>query len=160
MTTEPFDITQAMQDSHPHFQPTLQSRNERKNMNTAEREDLENLRDAVDAYINGRPVQRRDCMGMWIEVEEPIFSLKYTWRPKPQHKTRDWTAADVPFPCWLRLKSAPENQWLVVNVDDIGIKTGINFGHATWEKLRADAEHSTTRKPDSWHPCEVTEGEG
>lgn len=166
MTTAPFDITQAMQDSHPHFQPTLQSRNERNNMNTADYtpEELRLCADAKEAYDKGLPIEHRNAGtngGNWYPCKDQ-FTLNNGWRyrPKPQPKTRPWSKPeDVPGPvCWLRYKLTPTDCSMIIGIDRDGIESllGPSVKHDFWVDLK-NQEHSTTRLPDSWQPCEVTE---
>lgn len=124
-------------------------------MNDTER--LTSLRDAIDAHLAGKPVQAKALdYEIWSDQPNPDFlrfASRLDFRPKPEAKTRPWTADDVPSLCWLRHKDG-WNVQLVTYVYSEAVR--VHDGPIKYDNLADKWLHSTDRK--TWLPCvEVTE---
>ncbi len=128
------------------------------------REQLTDLRDAIDAHLAGKPVQWSGQDGVWFDnlTTYPDFTHNFHWRPKPESKTRLWSKPeDVPLPiCWLRNPhwEAGALNALILSVGDRGFEYHTNVVRfVSWyerEKIE-QLEYSTDGK--NFLPCTVTE---
>jgi hypothetical protein len=127
-------------------------------MTTDQRRDL---RDAIDANLNGKPVQSVDpneCNARWRDTDHPTFSSDLLWRPKP--KTRPWNCpADVPMPvCWLRRIGQSDVSAVVVSVSTRGFEYSIRhdrFVPWSYTAKIVELEYSTDGR--DWRKCEIVE---
>jgi len=129
------------------------------------REQKQDLRDAIDADLAGKPVQFFDAVGTggtWRDVVSPGFSSSVLWRPKPEPKTRLWRPEDVPMPCWVRYSTSTatsgsqpihgvlkDGVWLLLGAPDVPQMCLVD-----WDTLQYWLYSTDGRQ---WQPCTVTE---
>lgn len=132
-------------------------------MTDQERQELTELRDAVQANIYGKPIQwRHRLVDKWVDCGKGITTFDmglFRYRPKPEPKTLPWSKPEhVPLNCWMRPPSQ-DNQRMVTAIKDDGmfIDSVCNGGGSVffkWSELR-EFTYSTDRI--TWQPCVVTE---
>lgn len=132
---------------------------------TYTKDQLKDLRDAIDAHLAGKPVQAF-ISSDWKEVLEPSFDTTYRWRPKPEPEPpKLWDCmADVPGPvCWFRMGPG-DPPLLMIGFCGPDYKPAVVMGITvcvhnrtmplSWEELAKHWEHSTDRTDDaSWKSC-------
>ena len=126
-------------------------------------EQLKDLRDAIDATINGKQIQFRNCsIAEWTDHrtdEQPNFALKgCLYRPKPAPTTRPWSwHSDVPSPvCWIRGDGILAMMIVAFSTDGSGFILGNISEVYSWSDiLTRRLEYSTDRV--TWHKCEVSD---
>lgn len=116
-------------------------------------EQLKQTRDAMTAFLEGKPVQFSISNSPWQDCgnEEPGWELRHTlYRPKPTPRTVPWSKPEhVPLNCWLRWAQTME--LLVTAVGTHGVRSNSEY---SWEQLGLlRAEYSTDRK--QWLPCTI-----
>lgn len=127
-------------------------------------EQLQGLREAIDAKLNGKNWQYRSVgMHEWVTqaAESSLGRIEgYEFRAKPEPASRPWSKPEhVPGPvCWIRT-SPQEIRMLVICIYQRGLRlqdAGIPPLNKQWGSLTG-YEYSTTCRADDWHPCTVTE---
>lgn len=132
---------------------------------TYTKEQLRDLRDAIDAQLANKLVQYKYPNGEWSDFEggkEPEWSIHggVIYRPKPGPITRPWNRReDVPGPvCWIRWIGSME--LLVTALSKSGIRLGGVFHEqsgcyeTSWENFAERlCEYSTDRV--TWKPCTI-----
>lgn len=125
-------------------------------------EQLKQTRDAMTAFLEGKPVQFSISNSLWQDCgnEEPGWELRHTlYRPKPTPSTVPWSKPQhVPLNCWLRNPLQLEMEMFVTSVSTGGV--AINDARAVFKMPWASLEHyeySTDRK--QWFPCTIEASE-
>ncbi len=123
-------------------------------------EQLKDLRDAIDAHLQGKPVEKKHNESTdWEPCLHPTWTTEYwLYRPAPKPVTRKWSKPeDVPLNCWL-MATGHDLPSLVVGFTRKGIVYAVEGRNQElrWDEVsQINVVHSTDRK--TWKPCEVTE---
>lgn len=118
---------------------------------TYTKDQLKDLRDAIDAHLAGKPVQYQHQSGAWIDQSNPTFYSGFLWRPKPKPEPpKPWDCmADVPTGCWIRYQNG--DMFLITSIQGRGVVWDCQlFG---WDKFQGLAYSTTPANDASWKPC-------
>ena len=85
----------------------------------------------MEAYANGKKIQRTDLDGNWFDCENPNFDwASFNYRIKPEPKYRPFSTQEE---CWNEMHKHPDFGWLYykekgyyVSIDAMGDRVGMN----------------------------------
>ena len=71
----------------------------------------------MEAYANGKKIQRTDLDGNWFDCENPNFDwASFNYRIKPEPKYRPFRTQEE---CWQEMHKHPDFGW-IVSKEDLG----------------------------------------
>ena len=71
----------------------------------------------MEAYANGKKIQRTDLDGNWFDCENPNFDwASFNYRIKPEPKYRPFRTQEE---CWEEMHKHPDFGW-IVSKEDLG----------------------------------------
>lgn len=88
------------------------------------REEVKEAAKVMEAYADGKKVQKQDINGLWIDCDNPMFDwASFNYRIKPGPKYRPFKSQEE---CWQEMHKHPDFGWLkakitgrFVNIGDI-----------------------------------------
>ena len=73
------------------------------------REEAKELLPIMQAYVDGKQIQWKHISGMWMDITEPLWDNKTSYRVKPEPKCRPFKNTDE---CWQEMLKHQPFGWL------------------------------------------------
>ena len=86
------------------------------------REEIKEAAKVMEAYADGKKVQKQDINGLWIDCDNPMFDwASFNYRIKPGPKYRPFESQEE---CWQEMHQHPDFGWVIrtgvyLNVFDV-----------------------------------------
>ena len=74
------------------------------------REEIKEAAKVMEAYADGKKVQKQDINGLWIDCDNPMFDwASFNYRIKPGPKYRPFKSQEE---CWEEMHKHPDFGWV------------------------------------------------
>ena len=74
------------------------------------REEIKEAAKVMEAYADGKKVQKQDINGLWIDCDNPMFDwASFNYRIKPGPKYRPFKSQEE---CWNEMHKHPDFGWI------------------------------------------------